>query len=457
MDDADTEPAQQSHWRRWTGDSGPFYRACAVYPFEAFSDAQLPAADDGKPDLEITAGVTRSVLRNLPLVVLAVLAVYVPAKVVEFVAEGRLQVPAASPDPRTIGLLVPVVLIGTLWLYLIYRVLTSGLRGSSMRRTVVFVGTALPLGAGTVHSAYTVWTSAGSMGEPTMTVQAGYFLFVLVTGHLVYDGLVLKTEHLLARLGETGIVTQPAYDEFYAEVTEVLGYTYDVGPVGVPRSIVFALVVALGPLLLPFAFVPFRPWGVFSYTAYNLVTLFVLAVLYDVFVLIYYFVELLRRDILEYQPFHPDEHGGFRDLGRFATRVNVVLFVAGAYVAYRFYAEGVVQLSGGAVSSPLGAVTWWLFFVGPVVAYVCLVVFWLYHSFFRLHRTMKEGRQRRIEELQRKARDENGEPSKQFADLERDVPPWQSLQDAPTWPISRQSLLGIVVVDALPVVVSLFL
>lgn len=457
MDDADPERARQSHWNRWTGDPGPFYRACAVYPFDAFSDAGLAVAEERKPDLEVTAGITRQVLRNLPLVVLAVLAVYVPAKVVGFVAEGRLQFPVGTPGVGTLGLLVPGVLIGALWLYLIYRIIASALCGSSIHRTILFFGTALPLGAGTAHSAYTVWTAAGSAGEPAMTVQAGYFLFVLVTGHLVYDGLVLKTEHLFARLGETGVVAQPAYDEFYEEMTEVLGYTYDVGPVEVPRSIVFALVVALGPLLLPFAFVPFQPWGVLSYTAYNLVTLFVIAVLYDVFVLIYYFVELLRRDILTYQPFHPDEHGGFRDLGRFATRVNVILFVAGAYVAYRFYAEGVVQLSGGAVSSSLGAVTWALFFVGPVAAYVCLVAFWLYHSFVRLHRTMKEGRQRRIEQLQRKARNENGEQTREFADLERDVPPWESLQDAPTWPISRQSLLGIVVVDALPVVVSLFL
>lgn len=457
MDEANTESAQQSHWKRWTGDSGPFYRACAVYPFDGGSDARPTSAQETKPEIEVTTGVTRQILRNLPVVLLTVLAIYIPMQILGFVAGGRLVLPFGIPDARTIGLLAPGVLIVGLWLYLIYRIIANPLYGSSLHRSIVFFGTALPLGVGTIYTIYDVVTNAGSAGEPAMTVQAGYFLFVLVAGHLVYDGLVLKTENLFARLGETSVVKREAYDEFYDEVTETLGYTYDVGPVEVPQSIVFALVVALGPLLLPFVFDSFQPWEAISYTAYNLVTLFVVAVFYDVFVLIYYFVELLRRDILQYQPFHPDEHGGFRDLGRFATRVNVILFVAGLYVTYRFYAEGVVRLSGGELSSPIAVLTWGFFYIGPIVGYVCLIAFWLYHSFLRLHRKMKEGRQRQIENRQRKARNGDRAQSREFADLETDAPPWESLQNAPTWPIKRQSLLGILLVDALPVVASFVL
>jgi hypothetical protein len=233
-----------------------------------------------------------------------------------------------------------------------------------MYRSVVFFGTALPLGIGTIYSVSQAVMNSSLTSEPAMTVQAGYFLFVLVTGHLVYDGLVLKTENLFARLGDTHIVKQEAYNDFYKEMTEALGYQYNISQIRIPRSIVFALVVGLVPLLLPFLFDSFEPWGELSYAAYNLVTLFVLAVFYDVFVLIYYFVELLRRDILEYQPFHPDEHGGFRDLGRFATRVNLILFVVGMYVTYRFYAEGLVHLSGGEISSSIAALTWDLFYIG---------------------------------------------------------------------------------------------
>lgn len=455
MEDADTQSAQQSYWKRWTGESGPFYTACSVYPLDVISNTQVTGPNDKKPDLEVTTGITRQLLRNLPTVLLAVLVIYVPVMVFGFVVDGRLDFPVPSVDARTLGLVVPGVVIACLWLYLIYRIIASTLRGSGIGRSLVFFGTALPLGAGTLHALYTVVTTTEPTGEPAITIQAGYFLFVLVTGHLVYDGLILRTEHLFAKLGNTSIVNQPAYDDFYDEMTEALGDTYGDGPVQIPKSVAFALVVALVPLLLPFVFDSFQPWGMISYIAYNFVTMFVIAVLYDVFVLIYYFVELLRQDILEYQPFHPDEHGGFRDLGRFATRVNVILFVAGAYVVYRFYAEGVVLLSSNEVSTSLDAIIWGLFYIGPLVAYVCLMLFWLYHSFLRLHRKMKEGRQRRIEELQHKSRQEQNNPPQEFSDLNKDAPPWESLQNAPTWPIKRQSLLGILVIDALPVVASL--
>ncbi|ERG91892.1 MAG: hypothetical protein J07HQW1_01926 [Haloquadratum walsbyi J07HQW1] len=294
-----------------------------------------------------------------------------------------------------------------------------------------------------------------------MTVQAGYFLFVLIVGHLVYDGLVLKTEHLLDQLGKTSIVNSDAYGTFYTDMTEKLGssYTHEAIPIELPRSLVFALVVALGPLSLPFVFTSFQPWEAISYMAYNLVTVFVIAVFYDVFVLIYFFVELLRKDILQYRPFHPDEHGGFRDLGRFAMRVNVILFVAGMYVAYRFYAEGVVRLSGTNLSSPIAALTWGIFYLGPLAGYVALTVFWLYHSFIRIHRKMKKGKKQQIEEKQREARkrESNRSHSDEFTDTQTDAQPWQSLQGAPTWPIKRQSLIGVVVIDTLPIVASFIL
>lgn len=456
MNEADTGSAQQSYWERWTGDRGPFYTACPVYLLELISNTRPVVTEEEKPDIEVTTGITRQILRNLPTVLLTVLVIYIPATAFGYAAEGRIQIPTLSLETRTIGLLIPIAVIACVWLYSIYRIISGALRGSPIGRSLVFFATALPLGAGTVHAVYTVVVTAEATGEPAITIQAGYFLFVLVAGHLVYDGLVLRAEHLFTQLRETSIVKQAVYDDFYEEMTEALGDTYGDGSVRIPKSVAFALVIALVPLLLPFVFDSFQAWGVVSYVAYNLVTLFVIAILYDVFVLIYYFVELLRRDILEYQPFHPDEHGGFRDLGRFATRVNVILFVAGGYVAYRFYAEGLVLISGGEISSSLAVLTWGLFYVGPLVGYMCLVLFWLYHSFFRLHGKMRDGRQRRIEELQHKSRKDQGDPPQEFSDLDKDAPPWESLQNAPTWPINRQSLLGILIVDALPVLASLF-
>jgi hypothetical protein len=456
MDDDGSKPAQQSHWQRWTGETGPFYRTCAVVPFDSVSNRSdtFPAE---KPDIEVTTGITRLVLHNLPVFLLAVLSVYVPTLAFGFINKGPISVSSGTPDLATIGLLVPGALIAAVWLYLIYRIVTKPLDGSSLHRSTVFFATALSLGIGTVYTLYDVLLVSGSTGKPSVTVQAGYFLFVLIVGHLVYDGLVLKTEHLFSQLRETSVVKQEAYDKFYREMTETLGASYEVGPVELPQSVVFALVVALGPLLLPFTFTSFPLLAAIGYVAYNVVTLFVIAMFYDIFVLIYYFVELLRRDILQYQPFHPDEHGGFRDIGRFAIRVNAILFVAGMYVAYRFYAEGVVRLSETVVSSPVTALTWGAFYIGPLIGYVVLTVFWLYHSFLRIHREMKKGKQRQIEKNQRKDQNTDQRHSHEFADVQTHAEPWQSLQGAPTWPIKRQGLVGIVVIDTIPIVASFVL
>jgi hypothetical protein len=137
--------------------------------------------------------------------------------------------------------------------------------------------------------------------------------------------------------------------------------------------------------------------------------------------------------------------------------VNTILLVAGGYVAYRFYAEGVLNLPDGGLEPTLLGLTWVVLYVGPIAAYVLLVLFWLYHSFWRVHRKMEEGRQQRIEQLQRQASPNSDDPNREFADLEADAPAWESLRNAPTWPIKRQGLFGILVMDSVPVIMTFLL
>lgn len=454
MTDTTGDSAQKSHWERWTNDPGPFYRACAVFPFDDISE-QTEASDTTKPEVQFTTGVTRLLLRNLPIFVLGTAIIYFTINIARSVVAGDIQIALPGFTLRALGLLVPGILIGGLWLYLVYRIVGTALQGPPLHRSIVFLATAIPLLIGTVHATVIAWTNAGSGSEPATTVQTGYFLFVLITGHLVYDGLALKTENLFAQLGTTSIVTRSEYDDFYENLTETLGDTLKIGGVTIPRSVAFALTLALIPILLPVIVTPWAGWGELAYVAYSIVTLFVIAVLYDVFILVYKFTELLQRDILTYQPFHPDDHGGFRDLGRFATRVNTILLVAGGYVAYRFYAEGILNLPSDGLSLSLVGVTWIVLYLGPIAAYVFLVLFWLYHSFWRLHQKMENGRQQRIEEIQRQTKTNTQRQNRDFTDLETDAPPWESLREAPTWPIKRRGLFGIIVVDAIPVVITL--
>lgn len=454
MTDEDVELAQKSHWKRWTGDGGPFYRACAVWPFDSVGEPTTETGERDGPAMQFTTGITRQLLRHLPMVLGTSMALYFGINLARAIITGEVQIALPQLTLRGGVGLVAGLGVGLLWAYLVYRLLASVISGSGIYRSLLFFATALPLVAGTAYAVYKALTTTGSGAEPALTVQAGYFLFVLVSGHLVYDGLALKTENLFTELENSSIVSQPAYDEFYTELTETLGDTLALGPISMPRSVAFALVVALGPLMLPVIVSPWAGWGEIAYLVYSVVTLFVIAMLYDVFLLVYKFTDLLQQDILTYQPFHPDDHGGFRDFGRFATRVNVILVVAGGYVAYRFYAEGLLNIPSGGIEPTLLGLTWVVLYIAPIAAYALLALFWLYHSFWRLHQKMEEGRQKRIEELQRTADGEDQQPRRDFADLDVSAPAWESLRDAPTWPIKRQGLFGILVMDAVPVAIT---
>lgn len=453
----DQDPVRRSYWKRWTNDSGPFYRSCAVVPFDSVSEPTTKEETVERPPIQFTSGITRLLLRNLPTVLLVVLVVYFSTSFLSAASSGRLLISLSLPDTDVLLILVPVVVLGVLWLYLLYRIVVSSVSSTNLHRPLVFFLTAGLLTAGTGYAVYSSWSSAGIEGEPAITVQAGYFLCVLIAGHLIYDGLALRTESLFSNLGSSGIVAESDYERFQAELQAQLGDSITVRGITVPRSAAFAVTFALIPIALPLVSLDWNILAKLAFIPYSVISLFVVAMTYDTFVLVHKFTELLRRDILIYRPYHPDEHGGFRGLGRFATRVNLVLVVVGGYVAYRFYAEGVFALPAEGFTNLLVALTWGVSYVGPIVAYVCFVLYWLYHSFWRLHNKMEEGRQQQIEELQHRNRTDADSPSREFADPDIDGPAWESLQSAPRWPIKRQGLLGIVALDAVPVVVPLLL
>lgn len=452
----ESKSAHASYWERWTAERGPFYRSCAVFPLDSATESTADDADaTDRPDLEFTTGIPRFLLRNLPIFLLAVLALYVPASTIGAINKGRITVSLPVFRAGTVALLIPVAVLGAIWVYMLYRFLTGVLDGSTAYRSVVFFLTAIPLAAGTVYTIYTSLTSGAI--PPGPVVQTGYFLFALVAGHLVYDGLVLRTENLLSKLGESDIVDAEAYERFRRERLSTLGSTVEIGPVTVSRSMAFTAVLSFIPLLMPVVALNWNLWQILAFVPYSVVTVLIVAIAYDAFVLIYVFMALLQSDVLVYKPFHPDDHGGFRDLGRFATRVNTILAIAGGYVAYRFVVEGLYYFGQGAFESTMVVLTWGVSYVAPILVYVAFVLFWLYHSFWKLHRRMERGRRRRVEECQREAREDQDTPPEEFTDPFVDAPAWEALKSAPTWPINRQGLIGIVAIDLLPLLASFLL
>lgn len=482
-----------SLWRRWTdGDrsgGGLVYEAAAVVPLDAVRE---PADGDagGRPGLAFCSGAVRATLRNIPLVVLAGGAVsFVGEQVGTFYQPfgTYLPVPSVGPvGPSTVA----IALVGLAWLWLLARqVVAAGIiTGRTLLRNALFYGPLAVLLAGTAYAVALMTRDPGM--HPHLTFRAGLFLFFFLFGHLVYDGL-LRTETLFWHLGETAIVDAEGYAAFRRDLRDALADTVAVGPVSVSRAAVFAGVLVAPGIVVPFATTTLVLSQVISYAVVMWLTFVVEAVLFQFAVLVRYVHALLTGSYttndgstveLQYRPFHPDERGGFRDLGRFATRVNLVLVLCGCYFAYRSYTGGVANFSPAVFTDATLLVEWFVFYLGPVLIYVTVAVLWLYHTFWRMHRKMQRGRRRLIRELQAEARVGGGatdggqgteagrgrknpagasggaaaeSDARLFADPERDAPPWRNLRDAPVWPVDSRNLVGIVLLDAAPVVLAL--
>jgi len=158
---------------------------------------------------------------------------------------------------------------------------------------------------------------------------------------------------------------------------------------------------------------------------------------------------------LTYRPFHPDGRGGFRDIGKFATRVNLLLIMAGLYTGYRLYVQGMRVTPAETVSGlPLeaGATVWFVSYVVPILAYGVAAGAWLYYSFWHLHLRMAREREQQYTERQRALRTGRGE---RVGDLE-DATDWLEKRNAaPTWPINNRQLASMVSGSVVPLLLSL--
>lgn len=471
-----TEP--DSLWQRWLPIEGPFYHSCAIVGFDDVSDTGLdPRPDTDRPGLQFCTGLLRLGLRNTPaLILLGASLAFVIEQLNDFYLPLGTYLPLEILSPALDPLYVVALPVVILWGALLARIFRSSVSADELQihRSVVFFGTVITLLAGVGFAIYLVVTNRVSGTRQHIAFRAGYFLFILLEGHLVYDGLALRGENLFWSLKESDIVDKHQYETFRTELTNSLkpielgpislpGTDASVGPRRIAPGLLFALVL-LAPVM-PLPLLTYQSGhpvlGLLGYGITIVFQIFLVGVLFQFAVLVWQFSTLLSSDYLDYKPFHPDEHGGYRALGRFATRVNVMLFVAGGYVAFRFVTGGITQFRAIAGNSIMGLMTWGVSFVAPILVYLAVVILWLYFSFWRMHRQMRRGRRKKIQRLQQRARSDADESDTvaetQMEDLDLDAPAWESLRNAPVWPIKRRSLLGIAVLDTLPVLVTFFL
>lgn len=487
MQEEDQNPFKQV-WRRWDVPAEDvevsrekfLFELCAVYPIDRFKEDK-----DLEPEVLLIPRYSRLFLRHIPLFV------FTSCLVLIVHAEFNTEVVGISTMLAGVdtGLLLVLAVSGLVWLGILLGVFVrSGLMARPMLSKAVFVyGLIGVLFAGNVYAVYrTFWLQAT---HPHIAYASGYLFFVLIVGLLGYD-LVLKGENFFCRLGETRLLESSGesdegksdegesgpYESFRDnELKETLGKTaIKIGKIKFLYAHVFAFLV-----LLPFFgiwYVGKGPLGIdlFSSLAINLIVDFVLLVgVFQFFVAATYLRKLLNGDIEQkgtrlkfaYRPFHPDGHGGFRDLGKAAMHVNIIFILIGIYFVYRAYTAGFRTKPAG--TQMVEGLVWATNYLGPILMYVLIALLWFYYTFWTIHKRMLKGKKETIANLQKSARacetgdrSTDGPEEKLNSELlggYEDKDPWQELNDrgAPVWPVEVKKLGWLISADLLPVLLSI--
>ena len=487
------------------GSDTPFFELGAL-PF--LTDDPVSQIDQ-KPDsvdVQFLYGPARTAARNIPL--------FVAALTVLLLADAEL-------NPEAVGLstlvpdlpLVPVVYLLALGGGFTVLLLLSDIVD---RETLVRTGFVYGLGgflfAGTVYAAYLTLSTRG--GE-AITSHAVYgfptLFFALVLGLLGYD-LLLKGETLFSKMGEKNIFhhleqvedaetdedgaadtaeeTESGTDDASGEVTladynavkkREITDKIDGGKWGIRWGHMFVALI-LSQYLVVWSFKGPLGTSMISVLVLNVAVLLVaLLSVYNFLIGIVFLRKLIRGELEtddgrvirpEYRPYHPDQQGGYGDIGKCALHINILLILAGAYYVFRAYISGLrsfpsstsldpfyADLLGLQPTAQLELGFWLVNFLGPILLYAALVVFWFYFTFWEMHKQMVRQKKQKILQYQIDFREADSEGSERTIEVPigevYDKNQWQELYDAPEWPINTRKIGAIVTGNLVPVALSL--
>lgn len=293
-----------------------------------------------------------------------------------------------------------VMFVSFVWLY----GLTDGSDGGQTFRDQ-FVNFSRPagyyvgLGLMTVGSGSSIlMVGTPSLGElrPNIVFTSGYFLLLYVGGPMVYDG-IHRTERVFNDIDDLDFVIRP--------ITETEFYEQNVAAFNSTR-----VIMAMGAIfVLPFVLIWASNTGPFNLSSSLLLTLaglanvLIVALAIHFIILIRLLAAILKHagtpsSDLTYKPFHPDMAAGFRDLGRFATRVNLLLLLGALYLLYRLYVQGQLEflLSGSQFNWHAIDIVWTVNYSLPLLAFSLVAFLWFYYSFLLMHRAMKRIKKQQI-------------------------------------------------------------
>lgn len=484
-DDAD---ALDTLWIRWTdgGSDIHFHRTCEIFPRVTLKESwpylgvlpegerrpyfePVQADGDGPNDqqeqFKFVSGLPRQALRHTPLVIfLSTVILFAGAEFTSDVDGLSALFPTVSrTNVLLLGMLVSSVPL-LIWLF----ATVDMVENDELPEAIGVYGLIAFLGASVIVTLFLVVTADHpSDVEANVVWTSGYLLTLLLGGMLLYEG-ILRIEHLFVRLGEREqdiVENSDAYRRFLTDLNHALTGKRVLG-VHPSRlfGILFAgqfLVVWLiggGPQSLNY------PLGIGVNFALNVL---LVTIVFEFFILVRYFNKLMNEtreygDVrLHYEPFHIDGYGGFRDFGRFATRINILLTLAGLYLVYRLYIEGGRGLPTegfAGFADPILSTVWLINFVGPVLAYALGIAAWGYYSFWAMHVKMERDKQMLARKYQGQRGDweldrtpSAGDTIDSFEDCAG--PEWGAFRSAPTWPLNVNTMASLLSSNLIPLLI----
>lgn len=467
---ADEDEPVVSVWRRWPdAEAVPFHEYCSLRlesmpPVFGYGD---PYPEGEPPPLSYVPPLARWALRHTPLLVsLGLLITAVIQFGHAFLAHVfELIQPVLSP------MMAGALLLFVIWVWvlglLVSHIFES--RESSAIPTIVVHTLSIGLTVGLLLSMYTAIPAVPVPLPPGIasaihSMNFPFFWMLFVGGYLVYDGM-LRTENMFDKL-ETKrpeiIHPESDYGAFQRRLKEDLDESVQIRAavtdlVGdrrirrwVPEKVKAAYLfsaIFVAPFFLVGLVFQFSPDSASSVAVRGMLNLviavlnfFLVVVFFQFLVLIAYFNRLLSDATgdgygsvrLLYNPTHHDDYAGFGDFGKFATRVNVLLGVGGIYIVNYLYG-GLRGYPGYPGHLTLEFLAWGLATLFPLLTYMFAVVVWFYLSFWQMHKKMKRGRERMLEELAR-----------------QDDEPDMTLRNGPVWPVDGHRLISNISIDLIP-------
>lgn len=483
-------------WIRWTdgGSDMHLHRVCEIFPqvqrtssfpwitvtpesgetplFPPKSSDQTESNATQSPEyrqFQFVSGAPRQLLRHVPLLILvATVILFVGAEFTSSVGGISDLIPfLIGRNALLFGIFLAITPV-LIWLLETVEVVEYG----EFPNAMAIYGLVGALALGSVTTIGLVLTADHpSEVDPNVVLVSGYLLTLLIGGMLLYDG-ILRIEHLFAKLGDRDIVqNKQAYHGFLTDLDDALCRKT---VLGIHPSRIFGFLFAVQFFIIWIIGVGPQGLGYPLGVAVNFVlNILLVTIVFQFFVIVRYLNRLLNETPeysevgLAYEPFHVDGYGGFRDFGRFAIRINIILSFAGVYVLYRLYAIGgrhLVPEGFVRFEEPLIVTAWAINYIGPIVAYGLGVLAWGYYSFWSLHKKMDREKEAIAREYQgqRGSDDVDRTPSAgdsidSFSSVSG--PAWGAFRDAPTWPLEINTMMSLISGNIIPLllpVVNLF-